>query len=223
MGYVVVIEGTDGCGKQTQAERLTSRLQEKGLKVKKVSFPNYDSPSSAPVKMYLGGDFGDSDMSLDAYQASVLFSVDRMCTFEKDLRKFYEDGGILVFDRYVQSNMLHQAGKIGNLSDINDYCDWLEQLEFDTLKLPRPNRVIFLDVPVELSMKLARERGQLKVGRDKDIHEKNPEHLMHAYTSGKYMVDKYGWTSITCNNGENMRTIEDISDEIYNIVSKDIM
>ena len=109
------------------------------------------------------------------------------------------------------------------MSDINDYCDWLEQLEFDTLKLPRPNRVIFLDVPVELSMKLARERGQLKVGRDKDIHEKNPEHLMHAYTSGKYMVDKYGWASITCNNGENMRTIEDISDEIYNIVSKDIM
>ncbi len=222
MGYVIVIEGTDGCGKQTQSERLANRLISNGYNVKRLSFPNYDSPSAAPVKMYLGGEFGSSDKSLDAYQASVLFAVDRMCTYKKDLEKFYNDGGIIIFDRYVESNMLHQAGKLDNLSEINDYCDWLDQLEFDTLKLPRPNKVIFLDVPVELSMRLAKERGVLKNQTTKDIHEQNPDHLKHAYACGKYMIDKYGWQSITCNTGDKMRTIEDISDEIYSLVIDDI-
>lgn len=222
MGYVVVIEGTDGCGKQTQAERLTKRLNDSGYVTRKVSFPNYSSPSASPVKMYLGGEFGDSDMSLDAYQASVLFTVDRLCTYNKDLKDFYLDGGIIVFDRYVQSNMLHQAGKLNNLEEINNYCDWLDALEFDTLKLPRPNKVIFLDVPVELSMKLAKERGELKAQTKKDIHEQNPDHLLHAYNCGKYMIDKYSWDSITCNEGDRMRTIEDISDEIFDIVIHDI-
>lgn len=222
MGYVVVIEGTDGCGKQTQAERLTKRLNDMGYITKKVSFPNYSSPSASPVKMYLGGEFGDSDMSLDAYQASVLFTVDRLCTYNKDLKDFYQDGGIIVFDRYVQSNMLHQAGKLSNLEEINNYCDWLDSLEFDTLKLPRPNKVIFLDVPIELSMKLAKERGELKAQTQKDIHEQNPDHLLHAYNCGKYMVDKYLWDSITCNEGDKMRSIEDISDEIFDIVINDI-
>ncbi len=222
MGYVVVIEGTDGCGKQTQAERLTKRLNDMGYVTRKVSFPNYSSPSAEPVKMYLGGEFGDSDMSLDSYQASVLFTVDRLCTYQKDLKDFYQDGGIIVFDRYVESNKLHQAGKLGNLEEINVYCDWLDNLEYDTLKLPRPNKVIFLDVPVEVSMRLAHERGDLKAQTKKDIHEQNPEHLLHAYNCGKYMVDKYGWDSITCNEGDKMRTIEDISDEIFDIVVNDI-
>lgn len=222
MGYVIVIEGTDGCGKQTQAERLTKRLNDMGYVTRKVSFPNYSSPSAEPVKMYLGGEFGDNDMSLDSYQASVLFTVDRLCTYQKDLKDFYQDGGIIVFDRYVESNKLHQAGKLSNLEEINVYCDWLDNLEYDTLKLPRPNKVIFLDVPVEVSMRLAHERGDLKAQTKKDIHEQNPEHLLHAYNCGKYMVDKYGWDSITCNEGDRMRTIEDISDEIFDIVVNDI-
>lgn len=222
MGYIIVIEGTDGCGKQTQAERLTKKLQELGYNAKKVSFPNYDSPSASPVKMYLGGEFGNSDKSLDAYQASVLFSVDRLCTFQKDLKDFYENDGIIIFDRYVQSNMLHQAGKLSSLSEINDYCEWLDNLEFDVLKLPRANRVIFLDVPVEISIELAHSREGLKAQTSKDIHEQNPDHLLHAYSCGKYMIEKFGWDRIDCVVGNKMRTIEDIGNEIFDIVKSDL-
>lgn len=222
MGYIVVIEGTDGCGKQTQAEKLKDKLEAEGYNVKKVSFPNYSSPSASPVKMYLGGEFGDSDQSLDAYQASVLFSVDRLCTYQKDLKEFYENGGIIIFDRYVQSNMLHQAGKLTSLEEINNYCDWLDSLEFDTLKLPRPNRVIFLDVPVDISIKLAHEWGELKAQTKQDVHENNPNHLLHAYECGKYMIEKYGWDRIDCVEGTSMRSREDIAEEVYNLIIGDL-
>lgn len=222
MGYIIVIEGTDGCGKQTQTERLIEKLIGDGHRVLRQSFPNYSSPSSEPVKMYLGGEFGNDDNSLDAYQAGVLFATDRLCTYQKDLKNFYDAGGIIVFDRYVTSNMLHQAGKIRDLSQVDKYCDWLENLEYDTLKLPRPNKVIFLDVPVEVSMRLAHERAGLKANTQKDIHEQNPEHLLHAYNSGKYMCQKYGWTRISCVENGNLRSIEDIANDVYNSVKQDI-
>ena len=220
MGYIVVIEGTDGCGKQTQTELLAKKLESVGYNVKKFSFPNYDSPSSAPVKMYLGGEFGSSDMSLDAYQASVLFSVDRLCSYQKELKDFYESDGVIIFDRYVQSNMLHQAGKLRSKDEIDKYCDWLDGLEFDTLKLPRPNQVIFLDVPVEVSMRLAKEREGLKAHTSKDIHEQNPEHLLHAYSAGKYMCEKYNWQVVNCVENNCLRTRESIADDVYDIVIK---
>ena len=222
MGYIIVIEGTDGCGKQTQTERLYNRLKDEGFNVRTQSFPNYESPSSSPVKMYLGGEFGESDMSLDAYQASILFTVDRLCTYSKDLKDFYENDGIIIFDRYVQSNMLHQAGKIQNLQERDEYLEWLDKLEFDTLKLPRPNKMIFLDVAVDVSLALARAREGLKAQTKMDIHEKNSEHIQKAYESGKYVCKKYNWDSINCVENGNMRTIDDISDEIYNLVIADI-
>lgn len=223
MGYIVVIEGTDGSGKQTQTELLTERLKKGGVEVRRQSFPNYDSPSSAPVKMYLGGEFGDSDQSLDAYQASTLFGVDRLCTYNKDLKDFYEQGGVIIFDRYVESNMLHQAGKLRDKTEVDKFCEWLDQLEFGTLKLPRPNKVIFLDVPVEVSTRLAHARAGLKANTAKDIHEQNPEHLVHAYNAGMYMCDKYGWDKINCTVDGNMRSIEDISNEIFAHVYADLI
>lgn len=222
MGYVIVIEGTDGCGKQTQTEMLVNKLKDAGFDCVRQSFPNYDSPSSAPVKMYLGGEFGDSDSSLDAYQAGVLFACDRLCTYQKDLKNFYDRGGIIIFDRYVSSNMLHQAGKIKDRAEVDKYCDWLENLEFDTLKLPRPDRVIFLNVPVEVSIRLAHERVGLKAMTQKDIHENNPEHLLHAYESGRYMCKKYGWNVVNCVENDTLRTRESISDEIFGIIKSDL-
>lgn len=222
MGYIIVIEGTDGSGKQTQSEMLAKRLKERGVNVRRQSFPNYDSPSSAPVKMYLGGEFGDSDQSLDAYQASTLFSVDRLCTYNKDLKDFYEHDGVIIFDRYVESNMLHQAGKLRDKAEVDKFCEWLDQLEFGALRLPRPNKVVFLDVPVEVSTRLAHARAGLKANTTKDIHEQNPEHLVHAYNAGMYMCDKYGWDKINCTVDGNMRTIEDISNEIFAHVYADL-
>ena len=222
MGYIIVIEGTDGCGKQTQTERLYNKLVELGYNVKRQSFPNYSSPSSEPVKMYLGGQFGNSDTSLDAYQASVLFAVDRLCTYKQDLQSFYENGGIIIFDRYVESNMLHQAGKISDPVQADKYCDWLDELEFDVLKLPRPNKIIFLDVPVEVSIKLAHDRGQLKANTPKDIHEQNPDHLLHAYNSGKRMSKKYNWNVVNCVQDMSLRSIESIAQDVFNIVKEDL-
>lgn len=221
MGYIVVIEGTDGCGKQTQSKLLAEKLKGLGLDVKLQSFPNYDSPSSAPVKMYLGGEFG-TDSSMDAYQASVLYAVDRLCTYMKDLKSFYESGGIIVMDRYVQSNMLHQACKIGDRVLVDQYLEWLDRLEFNDLKLPRPNKVIFLDVPVEVSRKLMIERGIHKSNTVRDVHEENSEHLKRAYESGKYCSEKLCWNTIECTSEGNIKSIDEIHKLIWDIVSQDI-
>ena len=222
MGYIIVITGTDGCGKQTQTERLFERLKSEGYSIRKQSFPNYVSQSSAPVKMYLSGEFGESDMSLDAYQASSLFSIDRLCTYNKELKDFYENGGIILFDRYVESNMLHQAGKLSNLVERDEFLNWLENFEFNVLKLPRANKIIFLDVPVDVSLSMARAREGLKNQSEKDIHENNTEHMYKAYESGKYVCDKYSWTKVNCVENGKMRSIESISDEVYNIIIDDI-
>jgi len=222
MGYIIVIDGTDGCGKQTQTKALFDRLKQNGYKVMTTSFPNYDSPSSAPVKMYLGGEFGDAN-SMDARQASVLYAVDRLCTYKKSLEDFYNAGGIIVLDRYVQANMLHQAGKIESREEVDKYLEWLDELEFNNLKLPRANKVIFLDMPIEASRKLMIERGIHKTGTKKDIHEQDPEHMIKAYNSGKYVSEKFGWTVVRCVNENNqVKSIEEISNMIWETVKGDL-
>jgi len=215
MGKIIVIEGTDGSGKQTQSERLYEELLNEGYKVKKLSFPNYSSPSSEPVKMYLSGELGENAKDVDAYQSSALFAVDRLCTM-LSLKDFYNDGGIIILDRYVQSNMVHQAGKIKDLKARDEFLDWLNEFEFGRLKLPKEDLVIFLDMPVEISKKLANGRETLKVGKAKDIHEKDAEHLRDAYEAGKYVAKKYNWKTIECFDGENIKTI----DEIHKLVVK---
>lgn len=214
-GCVIVIEGTDGSGKQTQTNKLFERMLNNNLNVIKQSFPNYESPSSGPVKMYLAGELGANANSLDAYQASIFFAADRLCTFSQ-LKDHYDNGGIIVFDRYVSSNMVHQAGKIANISERDNYLSWLDNLEYNLCKLPRPDKVIFLDVPVEVSKRLANERADLKTGKKKDIHEEDAFHLKNAYDAGKYVAEKYGWDIVNCVNENNeLKTIEEIHKEVY--------
>jgi len=222
MGYIIVIEGTDGSGKQTQTAKLFEHLQQDGYKVVRQSFPNYPSPSSEPVKMYLSGELSKDASGLDAYQSSALYAVDRLCTYQKDLKTFYENGGIIVFDRYVESNMLHQAGKIHNTHERDKFLDWLNNFEFNELKLPRANQVIFLDVPPEVSIKLANARPDLKVGKSKDIHEQDPQHIFDAYNAGKYVANKYNWSVINCMDSQRLKSIEEISNEVYSTVMKNI-
>ena len=214
MGYIIVIEGTDGSGKQTQSVKLYERLKAEGHNVMRQSFPNYESNSSAPVKMYLGGELCSQASDMDAYQTSSLFAVDRLCTYMKELKSHYEAGGVIILDRYTQSNMLHQAGKIKDIAERDKFLDWLDNFEFNELKLPRADKVIFLDVPPEVSIKLARERGELKAGTKQDIHEKDSNHLIDAYNSGKYVANKYGWTVVDCVQDGNLKSIEQIHNEI---------
>ena len=210
---LIVIEGTDGSGKKTQADLLLKYLQGKGENVIGQSFPNYENPACAGVKMYLNGDFGDAN-SLTAYQANALYAVDRLCTMEKH-KKHIADGGCIIFDRYVQSTMLHQAGLIPDLAERDKFLEYVDNFEFNILKLPRPDVVIFLDIPVEFSKKLADARAAYKSGNEKDIYEADVNHLKNAYNAGKYVAEKYGWLIIQClDNDGNLKTIDQIHKEI---------
>jgi len=223
MGYIIVIEGTDGSGKQTQANKLYERLVAEGVNVIKQSLPNYDSPSCAPVKMYLGGELCEKATDMNAYQSSVIFTIDRLCTYFKDLKAHYEAGGVIIFDRYTQSNMLHHACKIKDLNERDKYLDWLNNFEFELLKLPRADKVIFLDVPPEVSIRLARERSELKAGTKQDIHEQDTTHLIDAYNSGKYVANKYNWDVVVCVKNNNLKTVDEIHNEIYNRLKQNII
>lgn len=218
-GKFIVIEGTDGSGKKTQAKILCEKLNEAGINCIVQSFPNYDSPACTPVKMYLNGEFGDIGC-LDAYQANSLYAVDRLCTM-MGLKDHIENGGSIVFDRYVESTMLHQAALIENQEERDRFLDYVNDFEFGKLKLPKPDLVIFLDVPVEVSKKLADSRGEYKSGNKKDILEQDIFHLTKAYNSGKYVANKYGWTQIYClNENGNLKSIEEISNDIFEVVKK---
>lgn len=193
------IEGTDGTGKKTQIKKLYDYLKTKNDNVHIVSFPDYDSPSSGPVKMYLSGAFGDDPNVLDAYQASTLYAADRVCKMTKLLQEVSEDA-IIIFDRYVQSNLLHQAGKIKGRKEREAFMRWVDEFEFQTLKLPRTDKVLFMDMPANKALELINRRGQLKIGDefDKDIHEANATHLINAYNAGLEASQLFGWTNIEC-------------------------
>lgn len=208
---IIAIEGTDGSGKKTQTDLLCEFLSGKGFKVKKISFPNYESESSTLVKMYLRGDFGESVNDINAYQASVFYAVDRLATM---LNVNVDDYDFVVFDRYVQSNIIHQSTRIKDLKELDSYIDWLNDLEFNKLKLPKPDKILFLDVPIEISMRLARERAELKNGQSKDIQEKDDKHLINAYNRGKYVAEKLNWLTIDCSKDNNIKTIDEIHQDI---------
>ena len=207
---IIDIEGTDGCGKKTQTDLLFKFLTYKGYKVKKISFPNYESDSSALVKMYLRGDFGDND-KLNGYQASIFYAVDRLATM---LNVNIEDYDFILFDRYVPSNMIHQSTRIKNQEELDGFLDWVVDLEHGKLNLPKPDKTFFLDVPVEISMKLARDRAELKNGQTKDILERDDSHLVNAYEKAKYVANKFDWLVIDCSNGESIKTIDEIHQDI---------
>lgn len=213
---IIDIEGTDGSGKKTQTDLLYNKLVSLGKKCLKISFPNYDSPSSAPVKMYLGGELGNSSSCLNPYQASSLFAVDRLITLKKIDLNAYD---FVLFDRYVPSNMIHQSTNLKSLKEMDDFLDFIDDFEYNKLELPRPDLTIFLNVPVEVSFRLAKERINLKNGLDKDILE-NIEHLERAYNSANYVARKFNWLTIDCvDNLNDLKSVQAIHDEILSNLS----
>lgn len=217
-GLIISIEGTDGAGKHTQQQLLFNDLKDLGYDVVDQAFPNYDSDSSAPVKMYLGGEFGNNANSLNAYQASVLYAVDRMCTYKKSLESHYNEGKIILFDRYVQSNFIHQCSKIDDMEDKLKFIAWEENLEYDTLGLPKPDLIFFIEMPVEKSLELARARAEYKTGETKDIHEEDTSHMTKAYNNGLSLAKQLGWKIIHCvDKDNNIKSIEDIHKEIMSV------
>ena len=214
-GKLIVIEGLDGSGKSTQTEILQKRL---GDVVRFVKFPDYDDPSSTLVKMYLRGEFGSSADEVNAYATSLLFTVDRFASFKRHWGDDYLNGRSILCDRYTTSNAVHQMSKMPR-EEWETYLDWLYETEFKKVAIPRPDAVIFLDVPVKVSQRLMSERYLGDEGK-KDIHEKDVDYLEHCYKCALFAAEYLGWNVIRCTDGENMRPIDDIADEIFGIVEK---
>lgn len=207
MGTLIVIEGVDASGKETQTDLLYQRLQPG---VKKVSFPNYDSPASSLVQMYLAGEFGTQADAVSPYAASVFFACDRYASFQTGWKKYYQSGGIVLADRYTTSNLIHQTCKITDPSEREDYLHWLEEFEYQKLELPKPDVVFFLDMPPKFAQKLMRERA----GKS-DIHEQDTTYLTRAYENALMIAKEFGWRHISCVEGTSIKTPQQISDEIY--------
>ena len=216
---LVVIEGVGSSGKATQSRLLYESLKKKGLKVSMVEFPNYESNSSEAVKMYLRGDFGKDPDSVNAYSASLLFAVDRFASVKGTWKDKFSESDVVIADRYTTSNMVHQASKISDIREKEEFLDWLYDLEYQKLALPEPDLTIFLDMPVEYAkMLMANRANKIDNSNVKDIHESNDKYLHDAYDNACFVAKKYGWTKISCVSENSVRTIEDIAEEILNTI-----
>lgn len=221
MGKLIVIEGTDSSGKETQTKKLYERLANEVEKVRKISFPNYESPACEPVKMYLAGVFGDNALNVNPYPVSTMFAIDRYASYKMDWESFYNAGGIIVTDRYTTSNMVHQASKIENIDEKSKYLGWLEDLEYNKMGIPKPDLVIFLNMPTEMAVKLMEARKNKITGEEKkDIHEKDTSYLKKSYDNACDIAKKYNWQEIKCVENKRLKTIEEIGEEIYTLVKE---
>ncbi|AHF06736.1 dTMP kinase [Desulfitobacterium metallireducens] len=217
-GKLIIIEAGDGSGKATQTLKLFERLQQEHLPVKKVEFPNYDSPSSALVKMYLEGNFGRDPNAVNPYVASTFYTVDRFASFKTEWEMFYREGGIILADRYTTSNMVHQAAKISDRIQRSQYLDWLKEFEYKIFELPEPDLVIFLDMPPQFSLKLIEIRSAKSL-TPKDIHEKSPEYLRKSYGNALEIANIENWTKINCiNENQTIKSVGEIHQEVYEVV-----
>ena len=213
--YVVAIDGTDASGKATQTALLAKRLVSEGYKVKEISYPDYDCPSSGPVKMYLDGMLGDSAEDTDAYCASVLFAVDRFASFRANWKKYYDDEEyVILLNRYTTANAVHQLSKIEDDAEKEKFLSWLFDFEYKLLKVPSPDTVIYLEMPTDITLSLLQKRCD-DTGAKKDIHEKDPSHLYKSHDAAIYACEKLGWSRITCGENGVPFTREDIHEKVY--------
>ncbi len=212
MGRLIVVEGLDGSGKSTQFERLLQTLSGRQIAAKGISFPDYGEPSSALVKMYLNGEFGDSPDSVNAYAASAFYAVDRYASFKRHWEPAYRKGTLIVAARYVTSNAVHQMTKLPR-AEWDAYLGWLCDFEYEKLGLPRPDAVLYLDMPVEVSQKLLAGRYGGDQSR-RDVHERDIRYLKSCRESAEYAAQKMGWTVIPCaENGEAL-SIEKVHQKV---------
>lgn len=218
MGKLIVIEGTDGSGKSTQFQLLTQRLTRENRAFKRLEFPRYTEPSSALIRMYLGGEFGPHPSDVNSYAASTFYAIDRYASYKQDWGQWYEQGGLVLSARYTTSNAVHQASKEQGEQQA-EFLKWLYDFEYDRLGLPRPDLTIYLDVPTDFTEKLMRRREQ-DTNTQADIHEKDSDYLAACRRTGRAAAQFYGWTVIECVKDGIMRSIDEIHEDIYAHVAK---
>lgn len=218
-GKIIVIEGLDGSGKSTQIEYLKNKLS--GQNVCQIKLPDYDSDSSALVKMYLRGDFGKKPEDVNAYAASAFYAVDRYANFKMKWKDNYDKGDIIISDRYTTSNAYHQATKISK-EDRAEFFYWLEDFEYGLMGIPEPDAVILLDMPIEISQKMMSKRYEGDESK-KDIHESNLDYLYKCREAALDAAREMGWYVVQCSDGNEPRTIDDIGNEIFSIVTREVL
>lgn len=219
-GKLIVIEGLDGSGKSTQEELLKEKLKNMGVNINFIKLPNYNDPACELVKMYLAGRFGDKPEDVNAYAASTFFAVDRYVSYNCYWKEKYLNGEVFLADRYTTSNAYHQLTKTPK-DEWDSYLDWLEDFEYKKIGIPKPDAVIYLDMPIEISQKLMTGRYNGDESK-KDIHEKNIEYLNKCREAADYACDKLGWTRIICGKNGEPLPIEEISEAVFNVVVKEL-
>lgn len=221
MGKLIVIEGTDCSGKETQSRKLAERLKEEGFRAEYHKFPMYDTPTGEIIAANILGKpeygkctFPEGTTNIPPKVAALYYAADRLYNIEK-IKEKLNDGTIIIMDRYVESNMGHQGAKFDKESDKIEMLLWLEHLEFQVLDLPRPDKVVFLYLPYEYGEKLRNNRCEPLDGAESD-----PKHLINAEKTYFLMAERYKFDKIDCVQNEEIRSIEDINNELYNIVIK---
>ena len=212
MSKMIVIDGLDGSGKATQAEILTEYLKAKGYETYTLDLPFYSDASSTLVKMYLGGEFGKKPGDVNAYAASLFYAVDRFASYKTNWGEYYNQNGVIVSGRYTTSNAVHQTSKMDE-SEWKGFLDWLYDLEYNKVAIPKPDKVIFLDMPIEVSQKLLSGRYNGDEGK-KDIHESDTEYLNKCRKAAMFTAEYSGWTIIPCAKDGEPRLIEEIAKDV---------
>ena len=215
-GKLIVFEGTDGSGKTTQTKLLCQRLEREGIAYQEIDFPRYGNPFAEPAKRYLEGDLGKTAGEVNAYAASMLFAVDRYASYRQDWGPFYQEGGLIVANRYTTSNAVHQASKLPP-QERSAFLAWLFDLEYTRLGLPRPDLVVYLDMPTEITERMMRSR-EAQTGTHADIHERDEAYLRRCRANAAEVVQECGWRVINCAAGGEPRTPQEIHEEVYGIV-----
>ena len=217
-GKLIVLEGIDGSGKSTQYRRLCHRMENDKIDYNHIVFPRYDKESSALLRLYLGGAFGTDPGDVNAYTASTFYAVDRFASYRDDWGKIYENGGLILSDRYTTSNAVHQGCKLPD-DELPDFFNWLADLEYVKMGLPRPDLVIYLDVDIETATRRMRRR-EAKNNTQADIHEKDTAYLERCLRTACMAAEHYGWVRIPYMKDGVEREADEKNAEIYSVVLK---
>ena len=215
-GKLIVLDGLDGCGKSTQFQELQQLLRSEGKPVKAISFPMYDKPSAALVRMYLQGDFSSTPGGVNAYAASSFYATDRYANYKLDWEQNYRSGEWVLASRYTTSNAIHQGSKLPE-AELPAFFDWLYDLEYGKLGLPRPDLVLYLDVDLPTSLKRMQHR-QEKLNTKADIHEQDEAYLENCLRIGRLAAAHYGWTVVPFMKDGAERALEEKHEEIFSII-----
>jgi dTMP kinase len=217
-GKLILLEGLDGSGKTTQTGLLEKELIRRGIRLRRVKFPEYEEPSSAPVRMYLNGEFGKNPDDVNAYAASSFFAVDRYASFRRRWGRDYENGILILADRYTTSNIIYQMPKLPR-TEWDGFLSWIQDFEYGKLGIPEPDLTVYLDMPPLISQKLLNIRYRENGGR-RDIHESNTDYLNGCRESAFYAATKLGWQIVSCAENGLPKSRESIQKEILQLVWK---